>query len=406
MSEKTSLNCVWAQAGIALHNSGRSLLCCHSRTYLQDPAGNDIYWHTHDLDDAWKSPTRWEIQKSLSQGQQHPNCQACWDEENAGRPSRRQEHNRINHYIVPGPNVPRLIDLKLGNTCNLACRHCWPEVSSRWINDYYEINVKTTGVSKKDYLRRWDSIQLSYDRENHKLWDKLRNWMVDIEYIDIFGAEPMLLPRLFDILEHSVVSGMSQKQKLHINTNATIWNQKYIDTLSKFQHAQIDLSIDGIGAHFDYIRHGETWDTVDRNIELYKDLQTRLPNVSVAVCVTVCALNVLYIGQLFEYFCQKGMTVFTNLVHIPEYLNIRCLPNDVKSQIVQHLQQERPIPQYARLFLTQIANFMQMPHADSHRHWMDFCRKTDQIDHLRSQEFQTTFPEMWQLAKPHWTNNK
>lgn len=402
MDKNSNLYCLWADAGLALHNSGRALLCCHSRTYLKDACDRDIYWHTHDLQDAWLSPTRLEIQRSLEQGQRHHNCQSCWDEEDAGRPSRRQEHTRINHHIKPIPHGPKVLDLKLGNTCNLACRHCWPEVSSKWINDYYEISVRPMGVSRADYLQRWDSIQLSYDRENSQLWNKLKQWMAEVEYVDIYGAEPMLLSRLFDILGYCADTDISVRQRLHINTNATIWNPKYIDILTKFQHVQIDLSIDGIGPHFDYIRHGETWDTVDENIERYLDLQREHPNINISICITVCSLNVLYIGKMLEYFNQRRISAFINLVHIPEYLNVRCLPDIVKSQVIRNLQASYNINAFERKLLDQLVNFIQLPHDKSPDHWLDFCDKTQKIDQLRSQDFRTTFPEMWNLVLSHW----
>lgn len=402
MDKNSDLYCLWADAGLALHNSGRALLCCHSRTYLKDNNGQDIYWHTHDLQDAWSSTTRLEIQQALSRGHRHQNCKACWDEEDAGRPSRRIEHNRINHHINSLPHGPKVLDLKLGNTCNLACRHCWPEVSSKWINDYYEISVRPTGISKQDYLRRWDSIQLSYDRENLRLWDKLRQWITDVEYVDIFGAEPMLLSRLFDILGYCVDTGISIKQSLHINTNATVWNQDYINTLTKFQQVQIDLSIDGIGPHFDYIRYGETWDTAEKNIQRYLDLQRHCPNIRIAICITVCSLNVLYIGRMLEYFNQLKIPAFINLVHIPEYLNIRCLPDTVKTQVVGNLQASYNINSFERELLNQLMNFIQLPHDRSPDHWLDFCDKTRRIDQLRSQDYRTTFPEMWNLVSSDW----
>lgn len=403
MNKTNQLYCLWADSGLALHNSGRALLCCHSRNYLKDDAGKDIYWHSHSLQDAWQSQTRQEIQQALEQGVRHSNCQACWDEEDAGRPSRRMEHNRINHDIMASQTSPRVLDLKLGNTCNLACRHCWPEVSSKWINEYYEISVKPTGVSRDQYLRQWDSIQLSYNRDNDRLWNDLRDWMPAVEYIDIFGAEPMLLSRLWEILERCVHTGSSVRQALHINTNATIWNPNYIDTLTRFKSVQLDLSIDGIGDHFEYIRHGETWSHTESNIEQFVALPRQHENISVAVCITVCTLNIWYVADMLEYFQKRNISVFINLVHLPEYLNIRCLPNPVKDAIVQHLDRPRAVNQFAQGLIQQLKNFINLEHPDAQRHWQQFCHKTTKIDHLRDQDFASTFPEMYQQLKPYWT---
>ncbi len=58
MNRESKYYCKWADAGLALHNRGGALLCCQSRTYLQDKNQQPIYWHTHTLKDAWESPTQ------------------------------------------------------------------------------------------------------------------------------------------------------------------------------------------------------------------------------------------------------------------------------------------------------------------------------------------------------------
>lgn len=402
VDKNSKLYCVWADTGLALHNSGRAYLCCHSRTYLRDQKNELIYFHKNDLQEAWTSPTRLEIQAALERGERHHNCQACWDEEDAGRESRRIIHNRINAHIPASPPSPRIMDLKLGNTCNLACRTCWPEVSSKWVNDFYEISIRPTGQPYKDYLKTWDTIQLSYDRDNEMLWSRLREYITDVEYIDIFGAEPMLLARLFDILGYCAESGVARHQTLHINTNGTIWNQRYIDTLTQFKEIQLDLSIDGLGPQFDYIRYGETWSTIQQNIQRYKQLAHSHPNVILRVCVTICSLNVYYLPEIFEYFQQQQIGTFINLVHKPDYLNVRALPAAVKSAVHQKLDSWDNGDPHQRNFADQLLRFMDLPMDQQAHHWADFCDKTSKLDVLREQDFDQTFPEFAEIVRPHW----
>ena len=42
--------------------------------------------------------------------------------------------------------------------------------------------------------------------------------------------------------------------------------------LRNFKRVGINLSIDGIGKHFDYIRHGVPWETVKSNLDSFFDL--------------------------------------------------------------------------------------------------------------------------------------
>lgn len=399
MEKGQNLYCAWADAGLALHNSGRCLLCCHSQTYLQDDTGNEIYLDSGTIEQAWSSPTRQEIQTALARGEQHPNCSACWNEEAAGRQSRRQVANeQFRDMTVTGVR-PQLVDLKPGNTCNLACRSCWPEVSSKWYRDYWEIEAHKHHTDYTEYLRSWSRIRTSYDRDNLRLWQDLEHWFQDVEYYDIYGAEPMLLDRVFEILGQSVASGRCHTQKLHINTNGTIWNDDYIRMLTQFQRVNIDISIDGIGDRFGYIRYGETWPVIEANLDRYQQLARDHSNIDLHVCVTVTSLNVLDVIDIQHYFCDRRMAVFYNMVHHPQHLNVRSLPTEVKAQVRQRLQQQRPNWQ-----IDSIMDFMDMPLEDQPRLWQRFCESTAQLDALRKQDIRTTLPELWQIIQPHWIN--
>lgn len=400
MNKNNPLYCVWADTGIALHNSGRCLLCCHSQTYFQDDQGQDLYLDTARLDQMWHSKTRKEIQKSLDNGIQHPNCSACWNEELAGRPSRRTINNEQFQDLEITPAAPQLIDLKPGNTCNLACRTCWPEVSSKWYKDYWEIEGYKKQPDYKEYLASWRRIQSSYTQDNQQLWSDLQEWLSNIVYYDIFGAEPMLLDRLFDILKYVVEQDLASNQGLHINTNATIWNQEYIDLLTKFKKVNIDLSIDGIGSHYDYIRYGVEWQQVKENINRYKHLENQYPNIDICVCITVCSLNVYYLDEIYQYFADRNIKAFFNLVHHPEYINVRNLPSEIKpairSKLLNYNQES-----YSR-FIGAVLDFMDMPTHNQQDKWAEFKDKTAKLDHLREQNFAVTFPEFYQLVKDYF----
>jgi MoaA/NifB/PqqE/SkfB family radical SAM enzyme len=396
MKQSDSLYCAWADSGLALHNSGRALLCCHSRTYLDDDKGEKIYWHSHRLGDAWNSPTRQEIKSALSQGQQHQNCQACWDEESAGRDSRRTLTNRQFSDLPESPPSPALLDLKLGNTCNLACRTCWPEVSSKWYKDYWTV-YDQSNTDYKTYLNRWKSIQQSYDKDNTILWDDLRTWLANVKYIDLFGAEPMLLDRLFDILRWAVANGHAMSQDLHINTNGTIWNTEYMAILTGFNQVNFDVSIDGIGTHYDYIRYGETWSVVDNNLNAFKALATQFKNIQLCVCVTVSTLNVYYLDEIWKHLVDRGLQPFFNVVHMPEHTCIRAIPDSVKSLIEKKLRAYTNDTRGWSNQIESVINFMNMPLHNADQHWTEFKRSTTALDKVRDQDFAKTFPEFNQL---------
>lgn len=425
MNKQGKLYCPWADKGLALHNSGAALVCCHSRSFLKDQNNEKIFFSTHSLEDAWNSPTRKEIQDALDRGEQHENCAACWGEENAGHTSRRLstiKQLKDMKFSPPDTDLPLLLDLKLGNVCNLSCRTCNPYVSSKWAKDWWQVFESKNNNEFNDYKEYSDIIfktsRDSYKDDNTGFWNKLNKWLPHVTYIDVYGGEPFLTHKLFEVLKDNMhpEKSLEHIKYLHINTNATVWNQDYIDIATKTHHTHFDLSIDGLYDHFDYIRNGETWSTVEKNIENFLNLRTNVvpgepwPEnniVFVSVVITVSYLNVYYLDSIYEYFKNKGVYVHFNLAHTPLHVNIKALPPEVKKIVINKLrlnsneefqQQITPVIEYLE------QDFVHDTFAKKYDQsvWKEMIRITNELDKIRDQDFKTTFPEFWEIVKPYW----
>lgn len=408
----SKLYCAWADKGLAMHNSGAALLCCHSREFLKDDQGKTIYWHTHTLNDAWASPTRKQIQDSLHRGEKHTNCAACWAEEAAGTSRRTSNLHVLDDAESIVHDVPRLLDLKLGTVCNLSCRTCNPYVSSKWVRDWWLVFDKNDPNSRfQDYNSyvsdKFRTSNLSYDDENKKFWNQLNDWLPYAHYIDIYGAEPMLIHRLFDVLNHSVAMGYNARQTLHFNTNATIWNQSYIDTLSKFKKVYFDLSIDGLYDHYDYIRNGETWSVVAENLKRYQEFRDQYEGTHpVSICITVSFLNIYYLNEIAEYF--HDWYIHFNMAHQPQHVSIKALPREVKEKIKEKFSSSTD-PKFASM-IRPVLDYMDQdfendPFSKLYKNgvWAELVRSTNELDRIRNQDFAKTFPEFYQLIEPYFT---
>lgn len=413
MNKDAKLYCHWAARGMALHNSGGALVCCHSRTFLRDNNNQQIFWHTHTLDDAWNSPTRLEIQQALTNGIQHPNCNACWDEENTGGKSRRQWHNDLPINYAGPDGVPLLLDLKLGNICNLSCRTCNPYVSSRWMRDWWEVFDKNNTDSRfqnyDDYIgQTFGTGRASYDDSNETFWNKLDEWLPHAQYIDIYGAEPMLIHKLFDILQHSIDRGYNINQTLHFNTNCTIWNQKYIDILGQFKKVYVDLSIDGLYKHYDYIRHGETWNVTIANLDRYREFeQQHQHRHCVNICITVSLFNIFYLDEIFNYFEERNWHTHFNLAHMPLHVSIKALPKQVKKTIKEKLLKNTSVRfrqevESILCYMDEELSVEQTSYQYPNGIWFEVVRSTNELDLLRKENFAETFPEFYTILEPYF----
>lgn len=410
---QSQLYCVWAHRGMALHNSGGALLCCHSRNFLQDQDQKQIFWHSHSLSDALDSPTRREIQEALHQGLQHPNCNACWDEENVGKKSRRLSHLEIMppELDVADADILLYLDLKLGNICNLACRTCNPWVSSNWYHDWYNTMPRERAEFPiyRDYVNnKHRTGRLSYSDDNQDFWQELQDRFQHVKYVDIYGAEPMMIEKLFDVLETNVSLGLSQNQTLHFNTNATIWDQRKINILDQYRQVNFDLSLDGVEKQYDYIRYGRAWNQVLPVVDNYLEFARHSQRHAFNIVLTVSIFNIWYLDQLWDfwhtYTKQKigiPLPMHFNIAHLPDHINIKCLPKEVKPTIKQKLLTY--LDQEYQNNVSGVINYLMIDFetADQQRHWQEFERVTQELDGLRQQSFSETFPEFYNLLRPH-----
>lgn len=406
--KQSNLYCILADKGLGLHNSGRTYLCCHSRKYLEDDQGEQIYLDTHTLEQAWTSPTRREIQESLENNQEHASCQACWDDEHAGKKSRRQWHNSMNHPVTGRDDQPQIFDLKMGNTCNMKCRTCNPEVSSQWYREDWELSAgPAEGVSYAEYLKRWRRIPASYSDSNQDLWGTMSKWIPNAVYIDYYGAEPMLIKKNFEVLQTAVDQGTAGTIELHFSTNGTIWNDELENLLKQFKRVYFDLSIDDIGDRCGYIRHSSTWDLVAGNLERFLQAQRTNKNFQFGVCITINSLNIYYLDEIFDFFATKGLGCNFNMLHLPYQLCAKSLPDSVKAAVTAKLSSYVPnsnISPWATRYWADhrpvVLNFLNTDIEGQAQHFREFHRYTRGLDRSRDECFETALPEFAALIKP------
>ena len=132
--------CILSETSLSLHNGGHVSICNGSRQSFADENGELITLDKYTLKDAWASPTRKEIMRSLANNIKHENCSDCWIKEEAGFPSMREIHNQNLLIDARLDSQPQVLILKPGNVCNLGCRHCDSSVSNGWYQDDFKLN--------------------------------------------------------------------------------------------------------------------------------------------------------------------------------------------------------------------------------------------------------------------------
>jgi len=382
--------CILAETSLSLHNGGHVSVCNGSRKMFVDKNDKTITLDTYSLNDAWNSPTRVEIIDALRNNIKHDNCLDCWIKEEAGFPSMRQIHNKNLGHLVPLLDQPRALILKPGNVCNLSCRHCDSSVSSGWYKDDYQINYSDIDYEK--YLKKFQTTKNSYATDN-PIWKEINDWNKNILYWDLYGAEPLLVTPLIDTLKNAVDKKFSVDQSIHINTNGTVWRNDFIELFPKFKKVNLDISVDGINEQFDYLRYPAKFEYVLDTIHRYKKLSVEHDNIQIMVTVTVSIYNILELPKIFNFFKSRNINCSFNMLHNPEFMNIRALPSDCKIYVKNFLNKN-----LQHNLKTAIIEFLELE-MENKELIKNFIEETDKVDKNRDQKFQETFPEMYELIK-------
>lgn len=257
-----------------------------------------------------------DLQAEILAGKRSTSCQKCWNLEDQGLTSDRQLKNSAYDFYADkdiryveeesrvGQHIPKIIKLYTSNVCNSTCVTCGPKHSSAWATLE---NQKTFEIINTDLID-------SFDYSN-------------IVILNFVGGEPLYEKTNFLILEKLISAG-NTNCNVSITTNGSaILTQKQKDVLGQFKNLNINLSIDGIGPVFEYLRYPLKWNDLLDSIAFYRSL-----NIDLSVSYTISNLNVLYYQETINWFESMQLPYNHNIVTHPAYFHPGVLPKEVKSQ--------------------------------------------------------------------------
>lgn len=383
---KNNLYCVNASNGIRVNNDGSAMLCCMSKESLTDTNGEVASVTFTPLNDILLGKKAIEIRRSLNEGIQHPNCQRCWDEESVGVLSKRNRDNLKYHYANESL---KLAELNLGTACNLKCRTCSPWASSQWNKEF--LLIDGWHGSQTDYSNLLKRLNHSYD-DDSLFWTEFKEKLGTIEQIDMYGGEPFMIKKQWELLQYSVDQGFSKNQTLHFNTNGTHFDYDKVEILKNFKHVDISVSIDGIGRQFEYQRHPGKWSDAIENLSKFKECAMKY-NWHLSACVTVTNHNIFNLAEILTYLQNFGVSQYANLLHDPSYYNIKNLRSDIKEELTEkYLTFEGSIE--IKHWLEKVVNYMNSTPTDFDQ-WTEFQNMVLKLDKIRNEDFKDVFPDYY-----------
>lgn len=382
--------CVNAFHGMSGNNDGTTKLCCMYKPNHKDPS---MVLGDQSIDAHFNNKVFQIVRQDLENGIRNERCNYCWNEEDAGRKSKRMRDNE-KHALRDQP-YERLayLELNLGNTCNISCRTCNPYISSGWMKEAYETGDKV--ITYKEFASKFKKFHQSYD-EDSPFWDELKSRLPDIKQFDFYGGEPFMSKKMWELLKIAKETGVSKEIELHYNTNGTHFPIEEIQSWKDFKQVNVSFSIDGIEEQFEYMRYPAKWSDVDSNMEKFLEIGQQFGNINFSWCITLSVSNIYNVPETLDYYYKKyaGQSVgmYLNLVHGPDHHNISILPDKIKKAIEDRLLLVPKDYKQAWDHIPGVINFMNNRPSNS-QEFKRFLEVTATSDKYRNQNFKETFKE-------------
>jgi MoaA/NifB/PqqE/SkfB family radical SAM enzyme len=336
------------------------------------------------------------LRRQFRVGEKPETCKLCWDEEAAGRTSKRI-HSRVRlkelysqvDWTNDDPDQLWFLDLKLGNICNLKCRICGSWSSSKWADE--ELKYMPVGSDKKQHVAYQWLKQGAWPRNpDTNFWENLKQLLPNIKYLEFTGGEPFLIQEHFDLLKFAVEQGYSKNIDIHYNTNGTVHpEQAYL--WQHFGRVDIAFSIDNVEERFEYERYGAKWQEVNDNIMSITSYNQHA-NLTTQLCFTVNIQNVYYLDELLTWADRKGFdNVFFNMMHSPDHMSVQRMTLAAQELVLNKLKNTRWSSKTYQREIDAIIKFIEQgPGSDG----TAFLEKMQRADAYRNQNFMDTHCEI------------
>lgn len=220
-------------------------------------------------------------------------------------------------------------------------------------------------------------------------YDQLLEEMHTVEEIFVTGGEPLMNPGLLRMLD---TVDMSQKI-LTVTTNGTRVNDHIMELLSRPRAIHIMISLEGVGAHNDYIRAGSDWNLIQSNIERLQTL-TNWRYDGLGINHTLQITSAWTLPGLIEWCLARDLGFTINPLINPSQLHVSGMRDEWRLGLIKQLCKllERPSGKTSKShpwIESTIKYLEQIRHdpAVTDR----FFAYVDMLDQLRATDFRKTF---------------
>ena len=351
--------CALPFAEVFINEEGMSFPCCFSVQTLDDfrvmatSARSSSSSEPELFSRAWNSESVRRVRKEMILGKRPAVCRRCFEAEDSGGTSFRTEMEkvfdpsllenakRLTAQVTSDGRIaapPAMLDIRLGNLCNLKCRMCNPLSSVNLIEDFEEIYHKSFHNKKTVHWHR-----------DQKFMEEMVEVCKTISLLNLAGGEPFLIPEVKTLLTLLVSKGYSNEIHLSLITNCTVLDQTLLALFKNFKSVQLIVSLDGLHEVNDYIRYPSKFLKIEENLTFLHENMESLKIRPIKFNTTVQILNIFNIPSLLRYL-RTHYPLFHWLPNLsvltgPEEYSFCVLPKKDRhraiDQLIEYLHEEQ-----------------------------------------------------------------
>jgi sulfatase maturation enzyme AslB (radical SAM superfamily) len=337
--------------------------------------------HDNSIEEYQNSTFLSNIKTSFLNDEKPNECRRCWIEEENNVKSKRILDNDRWGELYDSNNLNNndllTISLGMGNICNLKCRICSSNASSKWIKEEeYHSGVKGT---VHDFYK-----DISFIEQIKKLTNS-------VIHIDFPGGEPLVAgtSQQIEILDNIIESGRASHVSLHYTTNLSLYPS--IDFWNRWEHfknVDLQFSIDGIESHFEYNRHPSSWKDSYANLKRYQEVNK--DNIQLSIAHTLSAFTIYYLPEFYDWCIGEGLPKpWIGRLNKPKHYQAGIFPSIHKQTIKDKLLN------HGSSIVTKWAD--EVFTNDAEDNLEEFWEWTNKVDSYRKENFTDTFPEIAKL---------
>lgn len=341
-NQKIFCNVPWTNTHIYWDGSF-GMCCAEKHTPHQEPSTYNL--SNMSVVQWFKSKPMIQAREQIKQDTPLSACLQCYHEDRHGYESKRVKENFKSVIFTKdafdrsyqqspmrsvfetdiGDRMPVDWHVDLGNECNLACKMCLPQYSSKI--SYHHQKWKLIDTSFNSNWTRdpvaWQNFLASIDATPN------------LNRIHFMGGEPLLNKRFGEILDY-LVSKQRTNVSISFVTNGTIVDQSIVDKLKQFRSCDIEVSLDSIESNNDYIRQGSSTKLVMDNIA--KLVEQKSDTFQIVLRSVPQLLNINNYDQYILWAWQQQLPLQGVPLTIPRYLQISVLPVEIRKSFVANYQ--------------------------------------------------------------------